>query len=310
MAEGGGTGAADGGPVTRVTIIVDGANVVGSRPDGWWRDRAGAAVRLHDNLAKLAKRGEQGDSRGRAVGQRAHGHQRPRTRPRSGLPKRLDQLERRPWSLVTVLLVLEGAARRAVPRIAERARTANGDAKGDGSGNGEVQVVWAPGSGDDGIVPPGPAAGRALHRGHRRPRVAAPVRISGRGPGGRAVLAVRAALRVLGSGSAETLVAQAFQRRCDGNRPFPARYPGHLFRIVFEDIPGNPHPPKKLMVALAVLAIVLIAVVAFTAELHHEGPGEGPPPPGRRGRVSGRRRGHRRGSGARPEIAPAGPAPR
>ena len=60
MAEGGGAGAADGGPDTRVTIIVDGANVVGSRPDGWWRDRAGAAVRLHDNLAKLAERGEQG----------------------------------------------------------------------------------------------------------------------------------------------------------------------------------------------------------------------------------------------------------
>ncbi len=32
-------------------LIVDGANVVGSRPDGWWRDRAGAAARLHDRLA-------------------------------------------------------------------------------------------------------------------------------------------------------------------------------------------------------------------------------------------------------------------
>ncbi len=28
-------------------LIVDGANVVGSRPSGWWRDRAGAAERLH-----------------------------------------------------------------------------------------------------------------------------------------------------------------------------------------------------------------------------------------------------------------------
>jgi hypothetical protein len=27
-------------------VIVDGANVVGSRPDGWWRDREGAARRL------------------------------------------------------------------------------------------------------------------------------------------------------------------------------------------------------------------------------------------------------------------------
>lgn len=32
-------------------LVVDGANVVGSRPDGWWRDRAGAAARLHDRLS-------------------------------------------------------------------------------------------------------------------------------------------------------------------------------------------------------------------------------------------------------------------
>ncbi|WP_432995714.1 hypothetical protein [Dactylosporangium sp. CA-233914] len=32
-------------------ILVDGANVVGSVPDGWWRDRAGAAARLRDALA-------------------------------------------------------------------------------------------------------------------------------------------------------------------------------------------------------------------------------------------------------------------
>ena len=35
--------------MTRV-LVVDGANVVGSRPDGWWKDRAGAARRLHDGL--------------------------------------------------------------------------------------------------------------------------------------------------------------------------------------------------------------------------------------------------------------------
>ncbi len=32
-------------------VIVDGANVMGSRPDGWWRHRAGAARRLHDQLS-------------------------------------------------------------------------------------------------------------------------------------------------------------------------------------------------------------------------------------------------------------------
>ncbi len=36
------------------TLIVDGANVVGSRPDGWWRDRPGAAARLHEQLAAAA----------------------------------------------------------------------------------------------------------------------------------------------------------------------------------------------------------------------------------------------------------------
>lgn len=35
--------------MTRV-LVVDAANVVGSRPDGWWRDRAGAARRLHERL--------------------------------------------------------------------------------------------------------------------------------------------------------------------------------------------------------------------------------------------------------------------
>ncbi|WP_122982321.1 hypothetical protein [Actinoplanes teichomyceticus] len=34
-------------------VVVDGANVVGSVPDGWWRDRAGAAIRLRDRLAAV-----------------------------------------------------------------------------------------------------------------------------------------------------------------------------------------------------------------------------------------------------------------
>ncbi|MGX6603798.1 hypothetical protein ACWKSP_16875 [Micromonosporaceae bacterium Da 78-11] len=38
-------------------VIVDGANVVGSVPDGWWRDRAGAAVRLRDRLTALQAAG-------------------------------------------------------------------------------------------------------------------------------------------------------------------------------------------------------------------------------------------------------------
>ena len=32
-------------------LIVDGANVMGSRPDGWWRDRAAAARRLQERCS-------------------------------------------------------------------------------------------------------------------------------------------------------------------------------------------------------------------------------------------------------------------
>ncbi|MET0764193.1 MAG: hypothetical protein ABWY29_04960 [Blastococcus sp.] len=37
-------------------LLVDVANVVGSRPDGWWRDRKGAAERLLTRLASLVGR--------------------------------------------------------------------------------------------------------------------------------------------------------------------------------------------------------------------------------------------------------------
>ncbi|WP_432559018.1 hypothetical protein [Granulicoccus sp. GXG6511] len=42
----------------RTTLVVDAANVIGSRPDGWWKDRAGAAGRLH---AALVAAGAQWD---------------------------------------------------------------------------------------------------------------------------------------------------------------------------------------------------------------------------------------------------------
>ncbi|MEU6225136.1 NTP pyrophosphohydrolase [Streptomyces sp. NPDC047042] len=57
-------------------VIVDGANVVGSVPDGWWRDRHGAAERLRDRLVAYAE---------------------------GGLPGRTGPLE--------IVLVVEGAAR-------------------------------------------------------------------------------------------------------------------------------------------------------------------------------------------------------
>jgi 8-oxo-dGTP diphosphatase len=123
----------------QVTIVVDVANVMGSRPDGWWRDRPGAAVRLHDEIVGLARSG-------RAI-----------------LPDGPDANE------PGFVMVLEGAARAAAARLA----AAEPDADGTGPARpgelrpgevrpgelrpaevrpGEVRVVQARGSGDDAIV--------------------------------------------------------------------------------------------------------------------------------------------------------------
>jgi hypothetical protein len=85
-------------------VIVDGANVVGSRPDGWWRDREGAARRLAGRLAAALTV----DSLGLAE---AFGH---------------------PGTDVRVHLVLEGAAARVEdlpthPKLAVVRAQADGD---------------------------------------------------------------------------------------------------------------------------------------------------------------------------------------
>ena len=110
----------------QVTIIVDVANVMGSRPDGWWRDRAGAAVRLHAEIVRLARSG-------RAIVPDPHAPDEPAP-DEPGF-----------------VMVLEGAAKAAAARLA----AAEPDADADGTGPvrpGEVRVVQAPGSGDDTIV--------------------------------------------------------------------------------------------------------------------------------------------------------------
>jgi predicted RNA-binding protein with PIN domain len=38
--------------------MVDASNVIGAKPDGWWRDRDGAARRLLDDLREFAAGGE------------------------------------------------------------------------------------------------------------------------------------------------------------------------------------------------------------------------------------------------------------
>jgi hypothetical protein len=80
-------------------VVVDGANVVGSVPDGWWQDRQGAAARLRDLLAPLAATGL------------------PAT---AGAP---------PWAVgvpLDVVLVTEGAARGVPPVPGVRIEEAGG----------------------------------------------------------------------------------------------------------------------------------------------------------------------------------------
>ncbi|WP_411124535.1 NTP pyrophosphohydrolase [Streptomyces sp. x-19] len=94
-------------------LIVDAANVVGSVPDGWWRDRRGAAERLRDALVDTAA---------------------------TGLPGLVDP----PLELV---LVVEGAARgvASVPGV----RVVSADGSGD---DAMVRLVAEEGAGRDCLV--------------------------------------------------------------------------------------------------------------------------------------------------------------
>jgi hypothetical protein len=123
----------DGNLRSFVTIVVDVANVMGSRPDGWWRDRAGAAVRLHAQIARLA-------ASGGAI-----------------LPPPGNDEDAPEEDTPAFVLVLEGAARGAVSRLpaadpGETGAARTGAARTDAARPGEVRVVEASGSGDDAIV--------------------------------------------------------------------------------------------------------------------------------------------------------------
>lgn len=47
-----------GGRATVTRWLVDASNVIGAKPDGWWRDREGAARRLLGDLRAFADGGE------------------------------------------------------------------------------------------------------------------------------------------------------------------------------------------------------------------------------------------------------------
>ncbi|PNG92256.1 hypothetical protein SMF913_27721 [Streptomyces malaysiensis] len=96
-------------------MVVDAANVVGSVPDGWWRDRRGAAERLRDRLASLAVTG---------------------LPDRPGVPG---------WATrppVDIVMVVEGAARGVEPVAGVRVESA------PGSGDDHIVAVVAAARGE------------------------------------------------------------------------------------------------------------------------------------------------------------------
>ncbi len=127
------------GELSPVSIIVDGANVVGSRPDGWWRDRAGAAARLAGRLAPLAVEGITSLPEGLAAVTAAGSPGLDGARGGGGTgehPGRMaDGTIGMRW-MPEVVLVLEGAARPAAAAAA----------------GGPLTVITAEGSGDDTIA--------------------------------------------------------------------------------------------------------------------------------------------------------------
>ncbi|AWH93115.1 NUDIX domain-containing protein [Dietzia lutea] len=109
-----------------VELVVDVANVLGSRPDGWWRDRAGATGRLLDELgAGMPRTLELPASAGRPT----PAGPRSATSPPAGPPAHAAAFG---W-VARAHAVIEGAARAA-------------------EHSGPFVVHRAPGSGDDAIV--------------------------------------------------------------------------------------------------------------------------------------------------------------
>ena len=136
---------ADKTPTRDIVVVVDLANVMGSRPDGWWRDRKAAATRLLTAL-------------GQVVGVETAGPD------GSGL------------RIARIVAVLEGASRGAVAPGAVRVTNTSvsvtseiGEANGP-TGSPAIEVVEAEHDGDAAIV----AVTERLFNAHRLSPVISP----------------------------------------------------------------------------------------------------------------------------------------
>ncbi len=105
---------------TRPVVVVDAANLVGSTPNGWWRDRAGATTQMINKIAPLAS---------------------------AGIAASALELPADHW-FPEFVVVLEGKARAAIPLLGAS----------DGAGRlgvtpaPRLRLESAPGAGDDAIV--------------------------------------------------------------------------------------------------------------------------------------------------------------
>jgi len=127
-----------------LTVIVDVANVMGARADGWWKDRAAAALRLRREVSALA-------GSGLAV---------------TDLPR--EALHERPADercFPSWVLVLEGKARAAASADDDGSPVLVEPAQGEASAQGSygsrqipadavplLRLALAPGSGDDTVA--------------------------------------------------------------------------------------------------------------------------------------------------------------
>ncbi len=128
----------------RIHLVVDAANVVGSRPDGWWKDRLGANEALLARLAELARRGIESAELDRAGSSETSGEFDPSSTPGAVPAGPIG----RSWPSIAV--VVEGRAREAGAPAVSTARVP--DAPDSGLVAGLLSVVPAEGSGDDTIV--------------------------------------------------------------------------------------------------------------------------------------------------------------